>query len=163
MARSMIQTIARHVEGNPSFAPRVKRWALGSGYRYAFQVLLRDRRMLPAIAAYTKLLLNDPALSVITTTEVLIAISKRLRRDRPIGSPLPFLSVDPEAGKNDSVDVVARMKQRRLADEDRALEQKGFSPGWAELPEMIGPIARPEKPTEVPATGAQHCHTRRAR
>lgn len=71
MARAMIETIARHVKSNPSIAPRVQRWALGGSYKYAFQVLLRERRLFPAVATYTKLLLNDPAVSMITVMEVL--------------------------------------------------------------------------------------------
>lgn len=126
MARSMIEAVSRHAELNPSIAPRVKRWAVGNGYRYAFQVLLRERRLLSAGAAYAKLVLNDPVLSRIAAMEVLQAIIKRLGRDRPVGSPRPFLAVDPEADKDDPVDAIAYLKQARLTDEDQTLEEEEF-------------------------------------
>ncbi|WBL80329.1 glycosyltransferase family 2 protein [Bradyrhizobium xenonodulans] len=126
MARSMIEAVSRHAELNPSIAPRVKRWALGNGYRYAFQVLLRERQLLSAVAAYAKLVLSDPVLSMIAAMEVLQAIIERLGRDRPVGSPRPFLAVDPEEGKDDPVDAIAWLKQGRLTDEDRSLEEGEF-------------------------------------
>ncbi|MGY3238647.1 glycosyltransferase involved in cell wall biosynthesis [Bradyrhizobium sp. USDA 4448] len=159
MAKAMIETIARHVRNNPSIAPRVQRWASGGSYRYAFQVLLRERRWLPALAAYTKLLLNDPAVSMLTVMEVLQGgISKRLGLGRPAGSPQAFLSMDPEVGKDDPVDALTRMKQKRLADEDRTLGEKKFSSvllrGTA-ADAMLGP--------SEPVTGVPRHHNERAR
>lgn len=134
MAKSMIETIARHIKGNASIASRVKRWASGSGYRYAFQVLLRERRLPAAAAAYTRLLLNDPVLSTIVASEILKAIKERLGGDGDFGPSPAFLSLDPELGKDDPVDAIARLKQRRLADEDGVLENKRLSDrvvsGW---------------------------------
>jgi glycosyltransferase involved in cell wall biosynthesis len=164
MARSMIETIARHVKRNPSIAPRVKRWAFGSAYRYAFQVLLRERRSLPAVAAYTKLLINDPVLSMITATEVLMAINRRLARDRPVGSLLAFLSVDPELDKDNPVDAIACTKQKRLADEDWLLEEKAVRGPL--LDGFVGGDRLDRSTAEdapVPETGDRHHHTARAR
>lgn len=125
MAKSMIETVARHAKLNPSIAPRAKRWAFGNGYRYSFQVLLRERRLIPAMAAFTKVLLNDPVLSVIIARELLMAINKRWGGHQP-GPPQAFLSANPEEGKHDSVDPLAELKLNRLTDEDRALEEKQF-------------------------------------
>ncbi|GLR91055.1 glycosyltransferase family 2 protein [Bradyrhizobium iriomotense] len=164
MAKAMIETIARHVKSNPSIAPRVQRWALGGSYRYAFQVLLRERRLLPAAATYTKLLLNDPAVAMITVMEVLRGgISKRLGLGRPAGSPQAFLAMDPEAGKDDPVDTLTRMKQKRLADEDRILGEEKFSSvllhGTA-ADEVFRPS---ERASQASVTGVRQHHTERAR
>lgn len=162
MARGMMETVARHVKANPAISRRVKRWATGSAHRYAFQVLLRQRQLLPAVVAYTKLVLNDPIVSMITASEVLAAVAKRFRRERSIGSSLMFLSADPAADRDRTVDAIAFLKQGRLTDEDRTLE-RGEALCSTELREMIDLTTRGEDMIADSATDSRNRHAQEAR
>ena len=124
MAKAMVETIARHSERNPFLSTRVKRWGVGSGHRYAFQVLLRERLFLPAMRAYGMILRNDPILSIIAAIEVLLGVWERLAGFRASGAAQLFLSTDPDAGIDAPISRLARNRQKRLAVDDRTFEEK---------------------------------------
>lgn len=127
MARSMSETIARHAKLNHSIPLRAKRWAVANAHRYAFQVLLRERKIIPALAAYGMLTLSDPVASILTAAEVLAAFRKRLTKARSVASSQAFMSMDPRAGADNPVEAIVRTKLSRLAKDDLVLEQQAHS------------------------------------
>jgi hypothetical protein len=52
MAKSMVATIAQHIKQNPSMPPRIRRWGMGAGYKYAYQNLRSAKEFGPAMRAY---------------------------------------------------------------------------------------------------------------
>ncbi|WP_210342449.1 glycosyltransferase family 2 protein [Bradyrhizobium glycinis] len=162
MARAMIETVARHLKANPAISRRVKRWATGSAHRYAFQVLLRQRHMLPALVAYIKLVLNDPIVAIITAGEVVAAVAERFRSERSFGSRLTFLSADPAADSDMPIDTIAFLKQGRLTDEDRMLERDETLCS-TELRETIDLTTRGENTLAASAAEVQHRHVQEVR
>jgi hypothetical protein len=133
IAKAMLETVARHSDRNPFFSTRVRRWEVGSGHRYAFQVLLRERLFFPAMRAYGMILRNDPILSIIAAIEVILAVWRRLAGSRASGAAQLFLSTDPDAGIA-SISGLTRNRLKRLAVDDRALEEKELSSRCREQP-----------------------------
>lgn len=69
--------------------------------------------------------------------------------------------MDPEAGKDDPVDALTRMKQKRLADEDRILGEKKFSSVLLDgiaADEVFGPS---ERAPQAWVTGVRQHHNER--
>jgi hypothetical protein len=102
-------------------------------------------------------------LSMTTAMEVLQGgIGRRLGRGRPAGSPRAFLAVDPEAGKDDPVDAITRMKQKRLADEDQALEEKKFPSTRMDGTAVDEEFDPSKEVAQISATGVEQSHAQRA-
>jgi glycosyltransferase involved in cell wall biosynthesis len=128
MARSLVATIERHIERNPSLPPRILRWGVGNGHRYAFDMLRWARKYRPALRAYWMIVVNDPILSIdVAVTELAMIIKRRLISLLPTaGTSQAFLYMDPEAGLNSRIATITRIRQRQLAAADRAIEAKIF-------------------------------------
>jgi hypothetical protein len=127
MAKSMLATIEQHIKLNPLVSPRIRRWARGDTYQYAFHQLRSARKFGPAMHAYWMLFVNDPILSI-------YQLKRKLRLVLPIGprsTPIrqKFLCMHPEAGLglDTPTSVKLWMRHKQLFTEDRALEARMFS------------------------------------
>lgn len=131
MAKSMLATIEQHIKLNPLVSPRIRRWARGDTYQYAFHQLRSARKLGPAMHAYWMLFVNDPILSI-------YQLKRKLRLVLPIGprsTPIrqKFLCMHPEAGLglDTPTSVKLWMRHKQLFTEDRALEARMFSARWS--------------------------------
>jgi glycosyltransferase involved in cell wall biosynthesis len=109
MAKSMVATIAQHIKQNPSMPPRIRRWGMGAGYKYAYQNLRSAKEFGPAMRAYCMMLVNDPVLAIY------IAL-----KGFPIASPIvptarKFLCMHPEAGLDSPIPAITRIREKELA------------------------------------------------
>lgn len=132
MAKSIIATIERHIRRNPTLPPRIRRWGIGNGYKYAYQILRSAREFRPAIRAYCMMLVNDPILAIyIAVTDV--PFKRMLTRLLPIAMrivppPRKFLGMHPEAGLDENpIPIITRVRQSKLTAADREMEAKIFS------------------------------------
>ncbi|MGQ0445817.1 MAG: glycosyltransferase family 2 protein [Beijerinckiaceae bacterium] len=131
MAQSLIAVVARHIEKNSHFPPRIRRWATAKSHRFAAKNFLMANRLMPAMRAYWTLLLNDPASAVIFVAKDLpLDAIRKAMRVRSIGPAsknraTAFLPMNPEAGHtNPSTLVNSRLK--RMAADDRMLEDRAL-------------------------------------
>jgi glycosyltransferase involved in cell wall biosynthesis len=134
MAKSVIATVKQHIKRNPSMPLKIRRWGLGDGYRYAFEILRGAKKFGPAMRAYWMMSVNDPFLAIYVTVTELPFKGKltRLRSATP-QTPRKFLCMDPEAGLDGPIAPIPRIRQRQLAAADRAIEAKVFSTHYPDL------------------------------
>jgi len=128
MAKSMLAIIEQHIKLNPLISPRIRRWARGDSYRYAFGQLRSARKFRPAMHAYYMVFVTDPMLSIYP---ILYPILRKL--GRVVGIALPstpkrqkFLCMHPEAGLDTPISARLWMRQKQLLTQDRALEARMF-------------------------------------
>jgi glycosyltransferase involved in cell wall biosynthesis len=137
MAKSLIATIEQHIRRNPSMPPRIRRWGIGSGYKYAYQILRSVKEFRPAMRAYCMMLVNDPILAIyIAVTE--LPFKGKLTRLLPIAPPIAptvrkFLCMDPEEGLDSPIAAITRIRLKRLAAADRVMEAKVFSTRYPDM------------------------------
>jgi glycosyltransferase involved in cell wall biosynthesis len=137
MAKSLIATVEQHIRRNPSMPPRIKRWGIGDGYRWAFENLRSVKEYRAAMRAYCMMLVNDPILAIcIAATE--LPFKRKLTRLLPIAPPIAptapnFESMHPEVGLNSPIAAIRRIRQKRLAAADRAMEATVFSVHYPDL------------------------------
>jgi glycosyltransferase involved in cell wall biosynthesis len=133
MAKSMVATIEQHIKRNPSMPPRIRRWGVGDGYRYAFELLRSAKKFRPAMGACWMMLLNDPILSIyVAVTDLPRIVRRKLMRLLAIALPSAptarkFLCTHPEAGLDQPIVALTRIRQKQLAAADRATEAMVFS------------------------------------
>jgi glycosyltransferase involved in cell wall biosynthesis len=138
MAKSLVATIEQHIKRNPSMPVRIRRWGIGNGHKYAYQILRSVKEFRPAMRAYCMMLVYDPILAIyIALTE--LPFKRKLTRLLPIAPPIAptarnFLCMHPEADLDSPIPAITRIRQKRLAAADRAMEAKIFSTlqlnGW---------------------------------
>jgi len=74
------------------------------------------------------ILVNDPILSIdVAVSELILIVKRRLKSLLPISAEArPFLCMDPEAGLNNPIPIITRIRARHLAAADRAIEARIF-------------------------------------
>jgi glycosyltransferase involved in cell wall biosynthesis len=126
MAKSLIATVEQHIKRNPSMPRRIKRWGIGSSYKYAFDMLRSAKDFRGAMRAYSLMLVHDPALAIYVSVTDLPYRHKvtALLAPAPSVPPTrrPFLCMHPEAGLDGQVPAINRIRQKRLVADDQAME-----------------------------------------
>ncbi len=129
MGKSLVATVARHIEKNPHIPPRIRRWATARSHRFAAKNFLTSNRLMPAIQAYWTLLLNDPVSAVIFLAKDLpLDAIRKAMGFRSIGPAsnyhgTAFLPMSPELGYT-SPSALANSRLKRMTADDQMLEDK---------------------------------------
>jgi glycosyltransferase involved in cell wall biosynthesis len=129
MAKSLVATVARHIEKNSHIPPRIRRWATARSHRFAAKNFLTANRLMPAMRAYWTMLLNDPVSAVIFVAKDLpLDAIRKAMRFRSIGPSskyraMAFLPMSPEVG-HPTPSALEKLRLKRMAADDQMLEDK---------------------------------------